>query len=235
MCEWTVSFFIYKTFAITKGEYIMGKKLEGIDFKAENGKPYLDSEMSDYILPFDKPQDYFLSYESRQRFIQETKRLVRRSKGYKYFKSQILKRIPYDQINPNFSEENGCTLEMHHGPIFELVEIIDILIDAFLYYGKEVTTMTIADAVLKEHYEGRVQVMILAKTSHEIVTNRQVYINLNQFIGDVKAFMDKYEAFISNDKKREYNDIIMRSEAYNSNDFDMYSTQKIYKQFVEEE
>lgn len=223
-----------------KGDLRMGKTLEGIKFIKDYNTACIDSDQSDFLLTFDKTPEYFMSYESRQRFIQKTKRMIRSSKKYKNFKSLIMSRIDHCQIVPTFSEENGCTLEMHHGPIFELAEIIDVMIDYFLLKGKEITTMTIADAVLDEHYpddghnEGRVQVMILAKTSHEAITNRQIFININQFFGDIQSFMEKYSDVISNEKKKEYNEYILRSQSFESNDFDVFSTKKLQDQFIYE-
>lgn len=217
-----------------KGDLKMGKTLEGIKFIKDYNTACIDSDQSDFLLTFDKTPEYFMSYESRQRFIQKTKRMIRSSKKYKNFKSLIMSRIDHCQIVPTFSEENGCTLEMHHGPIFELAEIIDVMIDYFLLKGKEITTMTIADAVLDEHYEGRVQVMILSKTSHESITNRQIFVNVNQFFGDIQAFMDKYNDVISNEKKKEYNEYILRSQSFESNDFDVFSTKQLQNQFVYE-
>lgn len=223
-----------------KGDLRMGKTLEGVKYIKEYNTACIDSDQSDFLLTFDKTPEYFMSYEARQRFIQKTKRMIRSSKKYKNFKSLIMSRIDHCQIVPIFSEENGCTLEMHHGPIFELAEIIDIMIDYFLLKGKEITTMTIADAVLDEHYpddghnEGRVQVMILAKTSHESITNRQIFININQFFGDIQGFMEKYSDVISNEKKKEYNEYILRSQSFESNDFDVFSTKKLQNQFVYE-
>ena len=76
--------------------------------------------------------------------------------------------------------------------------------------------------------------MILSKTSHESITNHQIFVNVNQFFGDIQAFMDKYTDVISNEKKKEYNEYILRSQSFESSDFDVFSTKRLQDQFIYE-
>lgn len=68
-----------------------------------------------------------------------------------------------------------------------------------------------------------VQVVMLSKTVHQLVDSGELFINLNQGIGDVNAFLksypdglDKYKAKIN-----EYIDLSKKFKSHDSNIFDL--------------
>ena len=53
--------------------------------------------------------------------------------------------------------------------------------------------MRITDAVLEEHFELRVQVVMLAVTNHEATHNKDLFLNVNQGIGNINEFICLYK------------------------------------------
>ena len=90
---------------------------------------------------------------------------------------------------------------MHHGPIFTLFDYCAIILNEFLALGKKISTFRIANRVIQEHYDLRVQVVMLAVTNHEAVTNRDLFLNIRQGIGNVNEFIAKYGPYFDDDQK----------------------------------
>ena len=71
----------------------------------------------------------------------------------------------------------------------------------------------IANEVIEEHFALRVQVVMLTKTNHEGVHNRDIFLNLKQGLGDIGAFIKKYADYLTDDQKyRVYRYILLCKE-----------------------
>ena len=108
---------------------------------------------------------------------------------------------------------------MHHGPIFTLYDICDIVLDYYIKKKWKITTFRIADTVLEEHRKNRIQVVMLSTTVHEEVHDREIFINVKQAWGDINAFVKKYGPTFSEHIKEKYNKyldkcLIMDSDSY---------------------
>ena len=178
-----------------KGDLMMGKTMEKINIDKEYNTT-INLDQVDLQTSVDKTPGYFISYNgSRQEFIQGVERLILTSNEYKKFHSFV--------VSPK--------LELKHGPIFDLKEIIGVVIDYFLLKGKEISMMTIKDEILEDHYEGRVQIMLVSKKTKKIANSCQV-------LGDIQSFMYKYNSAISNEKKKKYEDYIQHAQTFMSSD-----------------
>lgn len=140
-------------------------------------------------------------YDAYEKFIKGCEHCVRKDDRYTAFigelrqngfnRCAILGNIPTD--------DDKIKLEMHHGPIFNLFDICDIVTRHLIRNGTdELTTYKVADLVLTEHENYNVQVVMLSKTPHKGNHKSNVFINIKSSIGRIDRFIDKYEDGMEN-------------------------------------
>lgn len=201
--------------------------IPNIEFSKPNKNPTIDSESSNYMLPFFKDTEYFTNLDNFVFFVKAVEKMVRSSKYYsryvKYIKEDI--GLNYCQVLSNIKveEEDNTELEMHHGPILTLFDYVAIMLDHMLYNDKKISTFRLADKILQEHYDNHVQVVMISKTVHEEVHNGNIFLNAKQAFGDINAFLSKYKDGISEDQKRKINRYIALCEEHDS--FDKHTLQ----------
>lgn len=65
-------------------------------------------------------------------------------------------------------KDSMVKIEMHHGPLFNLFEYCDIYIRAQWKNGNDgLTTFDVADAILREHEDDNIQIVMLDKIMHK--------------------------------------------------------------------
>lgn len=156
---------------------------------------YIEAEDDPYTsISLYKDIDYFQDEIAYSKFVKACEKTIRTSKDYKVFISYIkeILGINFCQVSSSIYTTDA-TIEMHHGPILTLYDITSIILNYFLKTGKKINTLRITDAVLQEHFELRVQVVMLAKTNHEAFHNRDLFLNVNQGIGNLTEFLDLYK------------------------------------------
>lgn len=209
----------------------MESNIPGINYIRELGTATIDSDAAPYMIPYEKSAEYFRSLENYNRFIKKTEDIIRTSNDYKsyikYLKTEV--KLNHCQVLKNL-DDNDCKIEMHHGPIFTLYDICAIIIEYFLMKGWKITTFKIAAAVMEEHRQNRVQVVMLSKTIHEEIHQRGLFISYKQAWGDIGAFMKKYSKAIGVEFKEKYNKYIERCAMQDSTDFGLLElNEKIFK------
>lgn len=198
--------------------------LPNVQFKQQNKNPIIDSDTSLYILPFYKDTEYFSNLDNFVRFVKSVESLVRTSKYYSRYISYIKNDVGLNfcQVLSNIKHEDEedltLDIEMHHGPILTLFDYICILVDWSLYNNKKITTFSIANKMLEEHFENRVQVVMLSKTVHEEVHENNIFLNTKHAFGDLNAFLEKYKDGISQEQIDKINKYITLCEKYDSFD-----------------
>ena len=116
-------------------------------------------------------------------------------------------------------DDQMCTIEMHHGPIFTLYDICWIVLDYYLSHHLKITTFAIADTVLKEHYKNHIQIVMLSTTMHQEVHDREIFINIKQAWGDLNTFLKKYK--LNGELKEKYNRYLDRSLMMDSSSYEL--------------
>lgn len=200
----------------------MNNALPNIDYKKPHQNPTIDAETSLFELPFYKDVEYFSNIDNFVGFIKAVERMVRTSKYYsryiKYLKEDIGLRRCQVLSNIEEEDENDKLIEMHHGPILTLFDYASIITDHLLAHDRKITTFSVADILLEEHFNNNIQVVMLSKTIHEQVHENNIFINLNQAFGDLNRFLKKYRDGLHSDQIQKINQYIETSKKYESFD-----------------
>jgi hypothetical protein len=155
-------------------------------------------------LPFNKKDKYFSNPADLIKFIQDVEKVIRTSKEYsnyiKYLKEKC--NLHHCSLFRDI-DDSKAPVEMHHGPIFTLYDIVEIQI-AYLYKRNEaINSYRLTHNILKDHWDNIIQVVMLCRAAHMAVHNlnglkdrRRYFLSADAAWGDINAFIAKYyEAF----------------------------------------
>jgi hypothetical protein len=174
------------------------KELKFIESKGDNPKLKFNHDM--FLM------SYYLTSEGIQfnnaffdKFVKKTKALIRNSDLYKEYIAYIRDTVCYkqDAFFANLTQDK-VKLEMHHGPIFNLHDLVLIIIEYLFDMGKPVSSSYVADLVLEEHVKNRVSVCMLTEDNHIRVHENKLILSPSQCFGDVENFKAKYWKYINN-------------------------------------
>lgn len=190
-----------------------------IEFKKPNKNPTLDAKTSLFEIPFYKDVEYFSNLENFVSFVKAVEKMVRASNYYRRYISELKEEIglTYCQVLSNIDDESA-NIEMHHGPILTLFDYVAIITDYMLFHNIPVTSFSVANKVIEEHFEHNVQVVMLSKTVHELVHEDDIFINFKQAFGNLNRFLEKYKDGINKDQINKINIYINLCHKYNSFD-----------------
>ena len=178
-------------------------KFPEIKYKGNVNKEIVSKKDQYDSISLYKDLEYFYEAKSMDTFIKACEQMVRTSKEYKVFINYVTEilGINYCQINPAIIANQDATVEMHHGPLFTLYDYCKIVLMDYIKHNKKITTFRITDKVLDEHFELNVQVVMCTVTNHEAIHNRDIFLNVNQGIGDINKFITKYAHCFDDDYK----------------------------------
>lgn len=200
-------------------------KIPGIQVNKPNNNPTIDSDESYYEIPFYKDYDYMFSIENEVAYIKAVERLVRSSKYYSRYIAHMKNDLGMNfcQVKGNISEDEdaGVTdlIEMHHGPIFTLFDVTSIILNYMLAKEMKITTFSVANKVIEEHFKHRVQTVMLCKTVHQLVHDNKVFLNYKQGFGDLYSFLETYYEGLDETQINNIINYIEKCKKYDSNDF----------------
>lgn len=175
--------------------------LPGITYEGGIAKVISSDDTPEVIMMY-KPTDYFADSALYTKYVKNVERVVRGSDDYKAFVNWVK-----NVLGVNFCQvssaivEGDATIEMHHGPIFTLYDYAAIILNDMIMNHEKISTFRVAERVIEEHFALRVQVVMLAKTNHEAITNRDLFLNIRQGIGNVDAFIKKYAHALDDEQK----------------------------------
>lgn len=205
----------------------MPKTLPDIIYDKSKITPIVDAKTSFYKIPFFKDTEYFSSYDAYVQFVNDVEKTVRKHDRYRKYISYLKNEVKLNrcQVLKNITDEDA-DIEMHHGPVYTLYDICEIVLEYFMLKKWKITTFRVADQVLDEHQKNRVQVVMVSRTVHEEIHNGDIFINIHQAFGDLNAFIRKYRDAISNEYREQLNRYIERSLLHDSNDFKVLELNK---------
>lgn len=136
----------------------------------------------------------------REKYIKTIEQLVRRSDPYKAYIRFIRENFDMNQclILKNVRSVSGkhYRIEIHHEP-FTLFDIIETVINKRLQLEEPITTLPVSDEVMGLHYEGKVGLVPLTVTMHELVHSGRVFIPLQYVYQDYAGFFREYEHYFN--------------------------------------
>lgn len=203
----------------------MANKIPGIDVNKPNTNPTIDSDESYYEIPFYKDVDYMFSLENEVAFIKAVERMVRTSKYYSRYIAHLKVDLGLNfcQVKGNIAEDEDAgvkdLIEMHHGPIFTLFDITSIILNYMLVKDMKITTFSVANKVIEEHFKHRVQTVMLCETVHQLVHDNKVFLNYRQGFGDLYSFLEIYYEGLDEVMVNKIIEYIEKCKKYDSNDF----------------
>jgi hypothetical protein len=208
--------------------------LPNIEYKKPKKNPTVDSETSRYELPFYKDVEYLSTLDNFVSFIKAVEQTVRRSKEYKryikYIRTDIGLNFCGVLSNIQIDDEKALTkLEMHHGPILTLFDYASIITDYMITKNERITTFSVADRLLEEHFNNNIQVVMLSETVHEMAHTGAVFLNINHAFGNLDAFLKKYRDGVSDEqisRINKYLDTCRKYESFDKHALDLSDTVK---------
>ena len=148
-----------------------------------------------YITFYIEPEVLLHDYDEYEAFIKGVEHAVRKEDRYTHYVGK-LRNSGMDRcaILGNLTEsDHTANIEMHHGPIFNLFDICDIVTRALINRKEpNITTFKVADLVLDEHEAGNIQVVMLSKTGHKSTHNGDSFIHIKATIGRIDRFIDRW-------------------------------------------
>lgn len=149
-----------------------------------------------------RPVYVFKSNKDRYKYCTMVKTMVRRSPEYKQLVKFLKKHKGMDccDVYRNLSndpeERKHYRIELHHHP-FTLLEIINVVVSKRQALGETLNPFLVTEEILELHYDGKVGLMNLSVTAHELAENDRIFIPLHR-IRDQNyiKFVEEYEQFM---------------------------------------
>lgn len=151
---------------------------------------------------FERPEYVIKSNNDRKKFVLLCEAYIRKSIEYKDYMKFLKANMDWRkcEVMTGLKCGNGkkYTIEIHHEP-FTLFQITETILNKFDIEGKKYNPFAIAEEVMELHYDGKIGLIPLSKTIHELVTNDKLFIPMNYILGidEVFGFYNDYEEFIS--------------------------------------
>lgn len=142
----------------------------------------------------------FKTTKDKKKFIEKCKRTARSSMEYK----ELIKFLKYHMdmnrctVLKGLDTSNGkkYRIELHHEP-FTLDSIIEAVVNKRLDEGLEMSVLGVVDEVMELHYDGKVGLIPLSVTMHELTEGDHIFIPLQFVYQDYATFYKEYEPWIN--------------------------------------
>ena len=135
----------------------------------------------------------------RDKLINTCEKFIRSSMEYRDYISFLKTKMDFNRcaVLKNVISGNGkkYTIEVHHEP-FTLYDLVDLEILKMEANHTPLSLMAISEAVMELHYEGKVGLIPLSKTQHELVHSGKCFIPLQQIFQDYDKYYEEYEEYI---------------------------------------
>lgn len=151
------------------------------------------------------------------RFIIRTKYYIRKSGSYTNFMKFLKKKRGMNTcgVHYNIHGDDGYTIHIHHTPLV-LEDIVHVVIAKRQQLEESLTMSAIAREVMELHYLGLVGLYPLCETCHEYAhgDTNDLFIPEDAIYGDVDAFFEIYDKYISDTLKAKYQTWKTLNEGY---------------------
>lgn len=138
------------------------------------------------------------------KFIKKVCQFARGSSEYKeyirYLKQEVdMTRCSFfPKVDTGDGKRRKTQIEIHHEP-FGLYDIAQIVTNKWVEEGYPLNHLEVAEEVMKIHYQGRVGLIPLIKTIHQLTHRGEVIIPVQKVYGNFVSFLKEYSNYISDD------------------------------------
>lgn len=164
---------------------------------------YIEPKEVEYInlptIEFTKPHYVFFTPKDRVKFVKRVESICRGSFEYKEFVGYLVDNIgmnfcsAFNNISKDTIKKIG--IEIHHEP-FTLFDIVNIVVEKWLQLEKPLDPIGISEEVMRLHYEGKIGLIPLSLTVHELVHAGRVFIPLQSLDNGFMKFFEEYKQYI---------------------------------------
>lgn len=135
------------------------------------------------------------SNKGRYKYLTMVKNGVRSTPEYREY-VEFLKKyrgMHTSKVLPNVKIDTGkkYSIELHHEP-FSLMEICDIVLTKREAQGESIAPLQVIEEVLELHYDGKVGLVPLDITTHELCEKMLIFIPLQDIYQRYDKFYDEY-------------------------------------------
>lgn len=175
-------------------ESVPGIELEFTD----KYNPMITSPNCPFGILFYQTPDSMTDVETYKKFVSNVKRRVRTSRLYSMYKDYLMNTIGLnrDATMPNITADIA-TIEMHHNFI-TLEDICILVTEHTLKTTGYVSTFDIVQLVKEEHRNNNIPIVMLSKTSHQVIENDdEVVLPAQMCFGNWAELLAKYNRGIT--------------------------------------
>ena len=142
----------------------------------------------------------FRTPKERVKFIKMVESVCRKSMEYKEYirflkRNTDLKRCTVLK-GLNTSGGKRYTIEVHHEP-FTLFDIVETVLNKREMLGEKIEPLSIADEVMALHYDGKVGLIHLSTTMHQLVHDDKIFIPLQYIYQSYNEFFSEYKPYFN--------------------------------------
>lgn len=164
----------------------------------EGAGPAVGTEGGWYALAFYQ-QSMPVSDADYAKFIKAVEKHVRGSEEYKRYLAYLKADLGLDRcVFVQVAEDEEVEVELHHAPL-TLYDVCAVVLAEMHRLKEKVSSLTVARAVVKEHYAGRVGLVPVSKTAHEMIHHGKLLVAEDQIHGNWGEFMTLYGASVTSE------------------------------------
>lgn len=142
----------------------------------------------------------FRTPKERVKFIKMVESVCRKSMEYKEYIRFLKRNTDFRRctILKGLNTNNGkiYSIELHHEP-FTLFDIVETVLNKREMLGEKIEPLSIADEVMALHYDGKVGLIHLSTTMHQLVHDDKIFIPLQYIYQSYNEFYSEYRPYFN--------------------------------------
>jgi len=147
-----------------------------------------------------RPVYTFKTPKDKVKFIKTCESVCRKSMEYKDYIKFLKRNTDLRRCTVlrglNCEHNKHYTIEIHHEP-FTLFDIVEAVLSRRETEGDVINPQAISDEVMQLHYDGKIGLVHLSKTMHQLVHDDKIFIPLQYIYQSYNVFYQDYRQFIN--------------------------------------
>ena len=147
-----------------------------------------------------RPVPRYTTPRDRQKYIKTVESTIRKSKEYKEYIKFLKTNMDMNSciVLKNIISKSGkrYKIELHHEP-FTLFDIVETIINKRLELEQSISELKVADEVMGLHYDGKIGLIPLTVTMHELVHSGRIFIPLQYVYHNYGEFINEFQDYMN--------------------------------------